>query len=66
MNDEEADETTRLMSDESATQGRDEGRSSRGRRSRRSVQDEQNVYTVRPPQKDEKLLQNFKIIFLLE
>ncbi|XP_067025181.1 presenilin-2-like [Acropora muricata] len=45
MNDEDADETTRLMSVESAsTQVRDEGRSSSGRRSRRS-QNEQNVYT---------------------
>lgn len=49
MNDEDADETTRLMSVESATQVntsqvRDEGRSSRGRRSRRS-QNEPNVYT---------------------
>ena len=53
MNDEDADETTRLMSVESAsTQVRDEGRSSSGRRSRRS-QNEQNVYTVRPQQKVE-------------
>lgn len=57
MNDDDADETTRLMSVESATQVntsqvRDEGRSSRGRRSRRS-QNEQNVYTVRPQQKVE-------------
>ena len=57
MNDEDADETTRLMSVESATQVntsqvRDEGRSSRGRRSRRS-QNEPNVYTVRPQQKVE-------------
>lgn len=49
MSDEDADETTRLMSVESATQVntsqvRDEGRSSRGRRSRRS-QNEPNVYT---------------------
>lgn len=51
MNDEDADETTRLMSDESRTQGRDEGRSSRERRNRRSVQNEANTYTVRPAQK---------------
>lgn len=49
MSDEDADETTRLMSVESATQVntsqvRDEDRSSRGRRSRRS-QNEPNVYT---------------------
>ena len=50
MNDEDADETTRLMSDELPSRGYEEDEASRDQRHRRPAENEGNIYKVGPPQ----------------
>ena len=61
MNEEDADETTRLMSDELPAEA-SQGQTSRDQRHSKPVESEGNIYTVRPQNQLEISFINFFLV----